>query len=148
MRQKRTWVLVADGGRACIFENEASGAGLIAIPDGVLEAEPYRTLTPSSEIGRSFESVGTMRHGIEPRITPREKMERRFIGEIIDKLEAGRKIGAFDRLIVIAEPKALGEFRRQSPEALSALIVETSSKDLAHVAKSRLEREVGLGPRS
>ena len=84
-----TWIVVADGGRMRIFENDGPGKGLaqvkgLAVEDEHLTDQDIEADRP----GRSFASVGHGRSAIEPHTDPVEFRETAFAGRIADLLDA------------------------------------------------------------
>jgi Protein required for attachment to host cells len=65
MKAVRTWVLIADGRRARVFESRGKGAALTVVESMTLNTE----LPPSRDLGtdrpgRSFESVGIRQYPV------------------------------------------------------------------------------------
>ena len=71
MKPTRTWVLIADGARARILENDGPNHGLIAMEGLVFHGDHSAThdLVPDRE-GRSFSSHGPGRSAIDSRSDP------------------------------------------------------------------------------
>ena len=65
-------------------------------------------------LGRSFESSGSagdMRHAIEPRTDPHRELKRTSPTSSADMLDQRLTEKAYDRLVIVAPPKALGDLR-------------------------------------
>jgi protein required for attachment to host cells len=112
MKSSRIWVLVADGARARFLRYEGRKQGAVTIDDQVFSAkvEPSRKIG-SDRPGRTFDSKGSGRHAIEPRIDLHEEKERQFLADVVRKLEEAFHGNAFDEVLIIAPPKALGVIR-------------------------------------
>ena len=126
-----TWIVVADGGRMRIFENDGPGKGLaqvkgLAVEDEHLTDQDIEADRP----GRSFASVGHGRSAIEPHTDPVEFRETAFAGRIAHLLDAKLAAGAFDRLIIAAAPTALGSLRAALSEAVGKTVTGELPKDL------------------
>lgn len=144
MKPKRTWVVVADGARARLFANAHPGEGLQPLADGVMEgSRALDSEIGTDEPGRAFESVGGQRHATEPRTSPHDAAETAFLRSVVERLEAGLDEGAFDRVVVIAAPHALGDLRDQMSKDLAATVKATIDKDLTRAPLDQIEREVG-----
>jgi len=133
-RAVTTWVLVADGSRARLFVNEVVGKGL----KPALDQEFVGTKLPSREIatdkpGRAFDSAGEGRHAMEPPTDPHRREKQAFAHELADVLEDGRKRNAFDRLVVVAPPEALGDLRSAFSDALRRMVSAELNKDLTKI---------------
>jgi protein required for attachment to host cells len=108
-----TWLLVADGARARLFEVAAPSPALTELgcytnPD---ERAGARAMT-SEHLPTVNESVGPARHSIEPHTTPREKVIDRFARSLGDVLERGHNEHRYGRLILVAPPKFLGALHK------------------------------------
>jgi protein required for attachment to host cells len=141
MKAKVTWVLVADGTHAKVFENAGPGAGLTAVRDMMFEEEPLRAQDINSDReGRSFSSVGPGRSGYEPQTDPVDARETRFIKAMAERLEEKYRAGAFHRLVIAAAPAALGDIRPQLSKRLQEAIVAELPKDLTRIPTDKLEQ--------
>ena len=61
-----TWVLLADGAQAKVFEHGGPGKGLTPVRDLLFEEEPLQAREiMADKPGRSFSSVGRGRSAIE-----------------------------------------------------------------------------------
>ncbi len=139
-----TWVLIADGSRARLFVNEGVGKGL----KPALNQEFIGTNLPGREIssdrpGRSFDSAGVGRHAMEPPTDPRRYEAQAFSRGIAEILEAARKQGSFDRLVVVAPPKALGDLRAEFSGKLRDLVTAELNKDLTKIPVHELADHLG-----
>ena len=136
-----TWVVLADGARARIVAKEGPGAELKLI----YEAEDATAKLPAREIeadrpGRTFDSGGhgdaaaQGRHAYEPPTDPRRKQQADFIRAVDEVLDAAASKGSFDRLVLIAPPKALGDLRASLAKHVSRMVSEEIPKDLVDVS--------------
>jgi protein required for attachment to host cells len=139
-----TWVLVADGARARLFVNAGVGAGL----QPALDQEFIGTNLPSREIasdrkGRTFDRAGQGRHAMEPPTDPHRYEKQAFAREIAEVLETARKAAAFDRLVIVAPPEALGDLRSEFGEELSRMVSAELAKDLTKTPIHELPEFLG-----
>src|SRR5919112_6608677 len=119
-----TWILIADGARARLLEQDRKSRHF----NPTSEQEFFGSRAQSKEIAsddrrRSFDSAGRGqpvdvatggRHGMEPRTDPQRYAEYAFARDLSDHLEKAANEHRFDRLILVAAPKALGEIGRAS----------------------------------
>lgn len=129
-----TWVLIADGSRARLFVNEGVGKGV----QPALDQQFIGTKLPSRDIatdrpGRAFDSAGEGRHAMEPPTDPHRHEKQTFAQEIANVLEDARKRNAFDRLVVVAPPQALGDLRSGFSEDLRRMVTAELNKDLTKI---------------
>jgi protein required for attachment to host cells len=139
MKPVRTWVVIADAARARVFENRGRGTGLTAVDGMALQAE----LAPSREIGtdkpgRSFESVGSMRHAMESPSDPHREQKRQFARRIAEAVAAQQAAKSFDRLVVVAPAVTMGDLRALLPDRVKSAISTEIVADLTNTPISEL----------
>src|SRR5262245_26575071 len=112
MKPTTTWILIADGAHARIFANRGPGKGIEAVEGGVINGDhrPDHELVRDSA-GRTFESVGDTRHAIAPKTDPHRELKRDFAKHLAEVLDRNYADKAFDRLVIVAPPTALGDLR-------------------------------------
>lgn len=131
MRPVRTLVLLASEGAARLFVNEGVGRGLGEI--GALAAGDFPDVDVghADRPGRGSAGPGEMAlHGLDPHATEREQRRGRFAEHIVAWLARAWEDGGYDRLIVAAPPRFLGELRAALPPALAAALAADLAKDL------------------
>jgi len=131
MKPTTTWILIADGARARIFANHGPGKGIEAVAGGEFDADhrPDREIM-SDKPGRSFESVGTTRHAIEPHHDPHRELKRAFSERLAAMLDEQLATKAFDRVILVAPPEMLGDLRSALSPHVQAAVYAELDKDL------------------
>lgn len=137
MKKETTWILVADGSRAKIFR--AAGKGKIE-----LHAESAVPHPPSRDInadrpGRTFDSTGQGRHAKEPPSDPHDKAEADFLHTLAQQIDNAHAKKEFDRLVVIAAPRALGTLRAALPKRVSGAVTAEMAHDLTGFTTPALE---------
>jgi protein required for attachment to host cells len=149
MKAKVTWILIADGATAKVFEHSGPGKGLKAIDDLMFEQTPLK----ASEImadkpGRSFSSGSLSgRSAMEYSSDPVAVRERKFVENVAEELERKHQQHAFDRLIVAAAPTALGDLRPALSKGVKDTILAELPKDLTNIPTPQLESHfAGLLP--
>jgi protein required for attachment to host cells len=131
MKATRTWILIADGARARILQNSGPGKGLHAVAGAVFEGDHAATHDIMSDrTGRTFSSTGPARSGIEAHSDPHRELKRTFAHRLADALADGWHKGAYDRLIIVAAPSALGDLRAALAKEVSAKVTAEVAKDL------------------
>lgn len=131
MKSLRTWVLICDGGRARVVARMAEGHRLGTVAGLTLATDLPRSKDLESERpGRSHESHGASRHAYEPRSDPHDQLEAEFLVRIVTAVAGRHEQGEFDRLVVVAPPKALGLIRAKLPDALRKVVLAEIAKDL------------------
>jgi protein required for attachment to host cells len=130
MKPVKTWILIADGAHGRLFENRGPGTGLEAINEE-FEADhrPDHEIV-TDHLGRTFESAYSARHAIAPRHDPHRELKRDFAKSLAKLLDRRRQEHAFDRLIIVAPPKVLGDLRNALSESVRELVSAELDKDL------------------
>jgi protein required for attachment to host cells len=93
--------------------------------------------------GRTFDSAGHGRHAMEPPTDPKRVEQHAFFTEVAERLEAAARGGKFDRLVLVAEPRALGELRRLLAPAVAAKVSAELDKDLTHLPPAEIGERLG-----
>jgi len=147
-----TWILIADGGRARLLEQDRKSRTF----NPVSEREFVGSTAQSKEIasdrpGRSFDSAGRGqsgdasahgRHAMEPSSDPQRHAEYEFARDLSDHLEKAANRHRFDHLVLVAAPKILGDLRNLLPKTVHGKIVAEVSKDLTKIPTRDLGRHL------
>jgi protein required for attachment to host cells len=125
-----TWVFVGDGQKALFLINE----GDAMVPNlRCLSSEEHQD-PPSREQGsdapgRAFSSVGEIRSAVAN--TDWHELEKvRFAVSVADRINKAAHAGAFEKLVVVAPPKILGDLRREFTKETETKIIAEIHKDL------------------
>lgn len=144
MKPTVTWVLLADGAQAKVFEHSGPGSGLTPVPDLLMEEEPLKAQDiVTDRPGRSFSSVGSGRSAMEPSSDPVEVREANFVKSVAERLDRKYQQSAFSRLIIAAAPTALGTIRSAMSNGLKEAVVAEMPKDLTNLPTPQLEKHFG-----
>lgn len=149
MKAKVTWILIADGATAKVFEHLGPGRGLKAVDDLMFAQEPLKASEiMSDKPGRSYSSGSANgRSSIEYSSDPVAVRERRFVENVAEELDRKLQQHAFSRLIVAAAPTALGDLRPAFSKGVKDTILAELPKDLTNIPTLQLESHfAGLLP--
>lgn len=134
MARTVTWIVVADGQRARILSNAGPGQGLEEVPGGEFEGDDRQGREIMADRpGRTFDSGGQGRHSKEPHTDPRQVVEEGFLRRVLDHLATAANRNAFDRLVLVAEPRALGFLRKHLATPLQQRLHADLDKDLTKI---------------
>ena len=136
-RAKRTWILVADGSRAKVYESPGHGSALREIFHEEAAALRTREIV-SDRGGRRGDTVGGGRHDVGTSSDPQRHNERAFARHVCEFLDRAAGERAFDRLILTAAPATLGDIRDLLSKASRARVAAELDKDLVSVAPGEL----------
>lgn len=138
-----TWILTADHQHARAFAATGRTGALTPVDGLTLDDH----LPASHEAGAhrpdiGFAGKGGPGHGYEPRTTPHDKAALDFIDRVLGVLEAAASRDAFQRLVVVAPPRALGEIRQRLPVRLRDRLVGDLDLDLTREPADAVRRHV------
>jgi protein required for attachment to host cells len=120
-------ILVADSGRARIFESDRSFRALTEREDFIHEESRLKNLDLVDDAaGKSVD----MRGSLDPATQTKVHEEARFAKYLVKHLEDLHTQDPFDGLVVVAAPKFLGMLRSNFNKLLDELLVRTIDKDL------------------
>jgi len=139
MKPTLSWIVIADGAQARILSNSGPGKGLAPLPG----SEKHHTARPSRDInadrpGRSHDRMGPGRHAMEPPSDPHREEKRRFAEDLAKHLNAAASKHSYDRLILVAPAKTLGDLRLALSKEAVAKIAGELSKDLTPIPDHEL----------
>ncbi len=140
MKAKVTWILIADGATAKVFEHTGPGKGLRAVDDLMFEQTPLKAgEIMADRPGRSISSMGIGgRSAMEYSSDPVAVRERRFVENVAEELDRKHQQRAFDQLIIAAAPTALGDLRPALSKGLRETIIAELPKDLTNLPTPQL----------
>jgi protein required for attachment to host cells len=141
MKPTVTWILLADGAQAKVFEHSGPGTGLTPVEDLLFEEEPLQAREiMADKPGRSYSSVGGGRSAMEYSTDPVAAREAAFVKNVAEVLEKKHQQSAFGRLIIAAAPTALGDIRAVMGKSLKEAVVAEMPKDLTNLPTPQLEK--------
>lgn len=141
LKQKKTWIVVADGAKARIFQRSGRHGPLAPVPgEYFVEPEARR---PTRDIGadrpgRVQESANAARHAMEPRVDWHRFAKAQFAKGVASALETAALAGKYDSLILVAPPQALGDLRGALGGKTHALVEAEIGKDLTNLPDHEL----------
>lgn len=132
----RIWVLVADSGVTKIFRKPDGHLELIGqtVPDETMQAE----LT-NKNIGRvTSSSRRGVRQKYEPHMEQAHQDAALFAHDLAKWLDEAVRADAFDRLVLVAAPKTLGDLRAAIHPPVQNRIIAEVDKDLTKLDEKAL----------
>jgi protein required for attachment to host cells len=135
-------VLVGDGQKALFLRNKGHARHVRLVVEQVLERDNPATREQGTDRpGRSNASVGVARSAMEE--TDWHHIgEERFAGELADALYRHAHANRFEKLVVIAPPKILGNLRKAFHAAVAERVTAEIPKELTSHPVSEIERLV------
>ncbi|MGD8593518.1 MAG: host attachment protein [Gammaproteobacteria bacterium] len=129
-----TWVVVAESSRARIFSLEKVKGPMDEIltldhPDSRAHEQELTSDLP----GHAFDSGGQGRHALNSSVEPKQQETIAFAKQIAEHLNAHRKAGDYDKLVIFAAPAFLGLLRERLNDQTNKLVVHESNKNLVQL---------------
>jgi protein required for attachment to host cells len=137
MKPTKTWILIADGARARVLENDGPGKGLIAIDRLVFQGDHAAThdIVDDRE-GRTYSSHGPRRSAVDAHTNPHRELKKTFAHHLADILAHELDAGSYGRLVIVAAPVTLGDLRKVLAPKVAAKITGEVNKDLTKTPNS------------
>jgi protein required for attachment to host cells len=137
-----TWVVVADGTRARLFNRH---------PNRKLE-EFDVLLSPEHRLhegdlvtdrgGRATDSSGSGGHAVGNRNATKNHEMENFARRLASRLEQGRCAGELSRLVLVAPPRFLGQLRASLSASATELVALSIDKELTTLSAAKLEHHL------
>jgi protein required for attachment to host cells len=145
VRQPLSWVLVADGGKARIYrttgESGAHRALLEPVPGGAFSRSDPVQFGPRP--GKNFASaLRNSGHGVMTYESLKRRAEEEFVAAVLAWIEKPEHLATFERLIIAAPARALGEIRLALSPVLAGRIHGEIRGDLTKLPIKELEKRV------
>ncbi len=139
MKKAKTWILVADGAQARVYQTGAGAKGLVAVRGGEFAGAnlPSRDID-ADKPGQGFDRGGQGRRRMQPHTDSHRHAQAEFARHLAEFLPRGQQRQAYDDLIIVAPPKALGDLRAALAPGVRELVRAELSKDLVHVKEREL----------
>lgn len=118
---QKTWVLIGDGSHGRLFQVDDA-------------TQPWQLVR---KIDREHSREKTARDDSHA-----DRGEVAFARELAGELETGRQQGTFDRLVLVAPAKFLGQLRAELGAPLAACVLKSYSHDYTHMADAELSKHV------
>lgn len=141
MKPNVTLIAVADGAQARFYLHDKVGEPVrpASIPAMGIENPPTHQ-QGTDRPGRVHNRVGEGRAAMENPADWHEQAERRFAGQVAQRIKETLERERDWRLVLVAAPETLGELRRQLNGALNGRIHGEVAKDFAKEPDKRLNQ--------
>ena len=139
---RHDWVVVCDGRKAFILENQGDERALDLRMKETREHPDLSTHAQGTDApGRMHPSVGTARSAVE-QTDWHDAAEQAFVKSLAEDLDVAVRQGSARHLIIVAPPRALGVLRRAYSPALRTAIGGEIDKDWVKMPISEIERRL------
>ena len=139
---KTTWAAIADGARSLILVNQGTDAApqLSLLAKDELDNPPAREQI-SDRPGRLSDS-GSGRKSATEQTDWHQVSEDRFVADLAGRLSKSAERAEFDRLILAAPPKVLGQLRAALSRQAAERVVAEIHSDLTKHPVDEIERHI------
>lgn len=125
-----TWILVAQRSGARIFEHEAPGESLHLVSTILHEEGRARDRDLNADRpGSSVDHNTHAQHGMRSEESAHERVVADFVRSLAKTLEAARVERRYTKLVLVAEPRMLGQLRDALDAPTAALVIGSLDKD-------------------
>ena len=135
MKQPETWFVIADGQRARIVRRLRTPRPRVedVFPYQWINSELLSLDIDNEGLGRggAANDAATF-HSIQPSPDPRRALKQEFAAELADFINRGALAKHFNRLVLVAAPKTLGDIRGNLSEQARECVIAEVDKDLTH----------------
>lgn len=143
-RHLETLIDVADSSRARFLRPSQDRRRLVSAGRGEMTAaearRPVRDLI-TERPGRGFGAAGSAaRHAFESAHDPRKMAKHKFVERLARVLKEDCADGEFDRLVLVAPPRTLGELRGLLPDRVKRTLTHEVAKDLTAASPVSLRK--------
>jgi protein required for attachment to host cells len=135
MKAHKTLFVIADGGRARYVEKRIGEMVFDTVRETVADNAHDHS---GDHSGRTHESASSARHGIEARHAPEALRKQDFLRSLAHDLNKARQHGEFERLVLVAPARPLGQLIDALDPETEASIVTRVRKDLTRVPDGHL----------
>jgi len=137
----KAFVLVADSAYARIFTADSpmgplSELAALTHPESRLHERDLVSDAP----GRTFDSMGDGRHGMEVAVRPKQQEAIEFAGEVARRLEEGLQRQEFAHLVLVAAPEFLGLLRGKLDASVRDRVTLEIAKNLVKHSPEEIRR--------
>ena len=140
MRKRKTWFIIADGGRARFVERDEQGAYRTISSFVSTELKASSRDLATERPGRVHESATTARHAIEPKTDLKEAAKEDFVRYVADQVQSEQE--NFDDLVLVAPPRVLGQLRETLAKSVADAVTWDLAKDLTKVPDHELSEHL------
>ena len=139
---KPTWIVIADGSRARLFEQMQPSGPWRELRAWVNPATRLRTESLAfDQLGRAAKGQPGATSFV-PRTRPRQREPPRFAHELARHLDLGVRAGQCDGLVLIASNSLLGELRQALPGQAAKRVRWSAPVDLTSFSGRELQARV------
>ncbi len=126
---QHAWIVVADGHSARVLQNQGR--------DGIIELKELQTISPTNLLSEG--PSGSRPQGDSPRDTDEATFAKQLSHWLLEQAQSK----AYEQLVLVADPKTLGQMRPQLHKEVTDRIVHEVPKTLTGSSLDDISRSIG-----
>ncbi|MEQ8344940.1 MAG: host attachment family protein [Sneathiellaceae bacterium] len=138
-------ILVGDGEKALFLRNRGDEAQANLQVERVLEHENPPTHAQGTDRPGRFNDGPTVSRSAVDNADWHALEKTRFAAEIAEALYKAAHAGRYDKLIIVAPPKTLGDLRKALHKEVSGRVIGEIDKDLTNQPPYEIEKRLTTG---
>ncbi len=138
-------ILVGDGEKALFLRNKGDEAQANLQVERVLEHENPPTHAQGTDRPGRFNDGPTVSRSAVDNADWHALEKTRFAAEIAEALYKAAHAGRYDKLIIVAPPKTLGDLRKALHKEVSGRVIGEIDKDLTNQPPYEIEKRLTTG---
>lgn len=137
------WILVANQAEARIYSADRIPGNLVlkgtmTHTEGAAHARDLTSDAP----GRAYNRTGPARHSVDQEAGVKEEERRKFVKEIVGRLQTAHLRGEFERLVLLAAPAVLGVIRKTLSGDLVKTVIKEIPKDVVRQGVDKVHTQL------
>jgi protein required for attachment to host cells len=139
----KTWIVIADGARAKVYQNNGPGTGLHEprFPEMVGAHEPSKDINADCP-GRMQSAPGGALHSVDYPSDPHREQKRIFARDVAEFFKLRQREKAFDDLVIVAPAKTLGDLPELLDKSVASHLKIEVAKDLTQFSAQELPKHL------
>ncbi len=134
-----TWIVITNDTHARIVANEGPGKGVYQVSNVPKEFTNGHIADKFTDRpGRTYDRAGNARHNKVPHTDPQVVDAKKFLTGLSKFLTQENAKGSYDRIVLIAEHRALGILRKCLAKPVQQKVYKDLDKDLTHLPLEKL----------
>ena len=135
-----SYVLVADGAKLLFFRNEGDADQInLKVVAAEQQQDQKDSDIKTDQAGRKPGAPGVSGGSSAGETDFHQQAEDRFAADAADRINRAALAGMFERLVIVAPPKTLGELRKHYHKQVESRIVAEIPKDLTGHPVGKIE---------
>jgi len=133
-----TWIVVGNASEACIYAKRNPSKELEFVLELKHPESHEKGINLVSDRPGHYQSKGAGHGALVESSNPKENEAKRFARQLAEKLEKGRRVNKYQRLLLLAPPQFHGLLNKQLSKQALDLVTNHVNKDYTKCTKKEL----------